>query len=223
MKCKPVIILGGTGNGTVIAHAMHDANRRGNNDCRMVGYLNDRLETGSDLEGDPVLGGLSDIPRFIEEGYFFLNVIYRIDGQDYRIDLFEKLNIPETHLATFIHPLAYVSPDVELKPGCVVMPQAAISSGVTFGKCCIVMVCASIGHNTFIEDHCHFAAQSCVGSCVTIKRGAHVGLNATIRENVVLAEYSTLAMGGVLLENTEPFEVWGGVPARFLRDADREL
>jgi sugar O-acyltransferase (sialic acid O-acetyltransferase NeuD family) len=220
---KKVIILGGIGNGTVIAHALKDANIRGEKEWVMAGFLNDRLEVGYNLEGFPVLGRLKDIQNFIDERYYFINVIYRIDGQDSRIKLFEDHNIPDEQLATFIHPTAYVAQNIEIGPGCVLMPNVSISPGVKFGKCCLVMVSATIGHNSTIGDHCHFAANSCVGSCVSIGNGSHVGLNATIREEVQMAESSTLAMGSLLLENCGEYEVWAGVPAKLLRMAQREL
>ena len=66
--------------------------------------------------------------KFASEGCFFINTIYRIDGQQQRIDLFESLNIPDDRLATFVHPLAYVAPNAHLGAGTVVMPHASVSS-----------------------------------------------------------------------------------------------
>ena len=217
---KEVVILGGLGNGSVIAAAIDDARHRGNQSWRVAGYLNDRLPRGTDLEGHTVLGSLGDVGRELEAGRFFINAIYRIDGQGYRIALFEGLGIPDERLATFVHPTAYVAPNVSFGGGCVVMPHVCISPGTEFGRCCLVMVGATIGHNNRISDHCHFAAQCCVGANLVIGRGAHVGLNACIREELTLGECSTVGMGSVLLKNTGAFEVWAGVPARCLRRAE---
>ncbi len=220
---KKVIILGGSGNGSVVAAAIQDANSRGYKEYEVAGYLNDRLDPGHDIEGKPVLGGLKDAIRFIEEGYYFINTIYRIDGQDRRIALFENMNIPESNLATFIHPLSYVAANVKVGPGCVIMPHASVSSGVKLGRCCLVMVNAVIGHNSRIDDYCHVAAQSCLGACNRVKKGVHLGLNASVRENLTLGEYSALGMGGVLLNDMGDFEIWTGVPAKLLRLAKKEL
>ena len=38
---KKVLILGGEGNGGVIANAIADANKRGYDEYEVVGYLND--------------------------------------------------------------------------------------------------------------------------------------------------------------------------------------
>lgn len=220
MTSKKIIILGGLGNGSVIANAIIDANYRGDDEWTVSGYLNDREEVESLIEGLPVLGKTSEAKTFAELGYYFINTIYRIDGQKERIQQFEELNIPDSHLAIFVHPTAYVAPNVQLAPGTVIMPLVAISSGTKFGKCCIVMVSATIGHNNNIGNHCHFAAQSCVGAYLNIEEGAHIGLNASIRENINIGKYATLGMGSILTKNIGESEIWAGTPAKFLRMAE---
>lgn len=214
---KKIIILGGLGNGSVIANAIIDANNRGDKKWVFSGYLNDREDIGSKIEGFPVLGKTSEVKKFIEEGYYFINTIYRIDGQQERIEMFESLNIPDENLAIFVHPSAYVAPNVKLGPGTVIMPLVAISSGTIFGKCCIVMVSATIGHNNIIGNHCHFAAQSCVGAYLNIQDGVHIGLNASIKENLTIGKNATLGMGSVLTKDISKNEIWVGSPAKFFR------
>jgi len=219
MSPKKVLILGGIGNGSVIAAAMADANLHGWNEYIAAGEVNDRVEPGGEIAGLPVLGGLDKVGELLEQRYYFFNTIYKIDGQKRRIGLFENLRIPQERLAVFRHPLSYIAPDAKLSPGCVVMPGVCISPGATLGKCCLLMPNATIGHNTIIGDYGHFAAQSCLGSFVRIGKGVHIGLNATVRENVTLGDYSALGMGAVLLDNMGQQEIWAGNPAKFIRKA----
>lgn len=216
---KKIIIIGGLGNGSVIANAMIDAQKRGNGEWEFAGYLNDRTKPGETIDGLQVLGPLSDSRKFLEQGYYFINTILRIDGQSERIKLFEDLNIPDEKLATFIHPLSYVAPDVKFGPGCVIMPNVSVSSGTVFGKGCLVMVGATIGHNDHIGNYCHFAAQCCTGAYLKIADGVHIGLNATIREDLTIGKNATLGMGSVLTKNIGENEIWVGNPAKFLRHA----
>jgi acetyltransferase EpsM len=216
---KKVIILGGIGNGSVIANAIVDANKRGDKEWEFAGYLNDRIEKGGSIEGYPVLGKISDTKKLFEEGFFFINTILRIDGQQERIDMFDQLDIPNDRLATFIHPLSYIAPNVNLGYGTIVMPNVSISSGTSFGKGCIIMVGATIGHDNTIENYCHFAAQCCIGAYTKIADGVHIGLNATTRENISIGKNSTLGMGSVLTKNIGDNEIWVGNPAKFLRMA----
>ena len=217
---KKILILGGQGNGGVIANAILDANKRGDNEWVCLGYLNDGEKIGTMIDSFPVLGNIqNDIYKFYEEGYYFINTIFRIDGQEDRLDMFSKLDIPEDRLATFIHPTAYIAPNVKLGVGCVIMPLVCISSGTTLGKSCIVMVSATIGHDNVFEDYCHIAAQACVGAFLKVCKGVHIGLNSTIREHITIGEYATLGMGAVLTKNIGQKEIWAGNPAKFLRMA----
>lgn len=217
---KKILILGGLGNGSVIANAIKDATLRGSQEWEFAGYLNDRVAQGESIGKDSVLGGLDDISKFITEGYYFINTILRIDGQSDRIKIFEELNIPNERLATFVHPLTYIAPDVELGLGTVIMPNVSISSGTTFGNNCLVMVGATIGHDNEIGAYGHFAAQCCVGAYTKIGEGAHIGLNATTRENLTIGRFATLGMGSVLTKNIGEKEIWVGNPAKFLRLAE---
>jgi acetyltransferase EpsM len=215
---KKVVIIGGIGNGSVIANAIIDAFKRGEKEWEFSGYLNDRIETGGNIEGFPVFGKISDWKKLSEKDYYFINTIFRIDGQQERIQMFENLSLPDEKLATFVHPLAYVAPNVKLGSGTVVMPNASVSSGTAFGRCCMIMAGSTIGHDNSIGNYCHFAAQSCVGAYMKISDGVHIGLNATTRENLRIGRNSALGMGSVLTKDIGDNEIWIGNPAKYLRN-----
>jgi sugar O-acyltransferase (sialic acid O-acetyltransferase NeuD family) len=217
---KKVIILGGLGNGSVIATAIKNANNLGYKDLEFAGFLNDRTTAGDLIDGHPVLGKLSDINNFLEKDYYFINTILRIDGQKERLNLFYELEIPNERLAIFVYPTSYIAPGVEFSPGTVIMPHVSVLSGTRFGLSCLVMVGSIIGENNVLSDFCHIAAQSCLGTGVKLGIGVHIGLNTTIKDNISIGDYSTLGMGSVLNNNVNTGEIWAGSPAKFLRYAE---
>jgi len=217
---KKILIIGGEGNGSVIAGAIVDANNRADTTWEFAGYLNDRVETGGMIHEHPVKGKLSDVPRFLDEGYYFINTILRIDGNKERIELIESLGIPDDRFAIFVHPMSYVAPNVSLEPGTVIMPNACVSANSTIGKNSLVMVGATVLHDTVVGRYCHLAAQSCLGAHLNIGEGVHIGLNSTVREHISIGAFATLGMGAVLTKNIGPYEIWAGNPARKLRRAD---
>lgn len=216
---KKVLILGGLGNGSVIANAIIDANLRGYNEYKFTGYLNDR-DNVNEIEGYPVLGGLKDVQKFIREDYYFINTIFKIGGQKERIKLHNSLNIPDERLATFIHPMSYIAPNVKLGQGCIVMPNVSISPATVFGKGCRVMIGATIGHNNSIGNFCFFAPNSCIGSYLQLGTAVTVSLNSCIREFVKIGNYATVAMGAVVLKDIPEGEIWAGNPAKFLKKGE---
>lgn len=217
---RKVAILGGQGNAAVIAAAIEHARRAGATDLEVAGFLNDREERGTMIDIFPVIGKTSDAKRFLEEDYWFINTILRIDGNKERIEMFENLGIPDERMATFVHPMAYVAPSVELGAGCVIMPNVSMSPGTKLGKGCLMMAGSMMGHDNIVGDFCHIAAQAAVGSYLHIGRGVHIGLNATVRENLTIGDFATLGAGAVLTKNIGANEIWVGNPARFLRYAN---
>ena len=217
---RKVAILGGQGNAAVVAAAIEHARRMGATDLEVAGYLNDRVPVGEKIDLFPVIGKIEDAQRLLAKGYWFINTIFRIDGNRERIAMFENLEIPDDRLATFVHPMAYVAPSVELGPGCIIMPQVAMSPASKLGKGCMMMVGATMGHDNVVGDFCHIAAQAAVGSYLKIGKGVHIGLNATIHEYMTIGDYATLGMGAVLKHNIGEGEIWAGNPARFLRMAE---
>ena len=127
---------------------------------------------------------------------------------------------PRLNLATFVHPLAYVAPDVTIEPGVVIMPYAMISSATQIGMGTLIMTGVTIGHDTKIGKFNHIASQAVVGSYLDVSDGVHFGLNCTVREHLTIGENSTIGMGAVLTKNVGNSEIWIGSPAFFLRKAE---
>lgn len=216
---RKVAILGGVGNATVVAAAIEHARRMGATDLEVAGFLNDREPIGKTLDLFPVIGRVDDARRLLDEGYWFINTILRIDGNRERIAMFEALDLPDDRLATFVHPMAYVAPSVQLGPGCIIMPNVSMSPATRLGRGCLMMAGAMMGHDNVVGDFCHIAAQAAVGSYLRIGKGVHIGLNATIHEGFTIGDYATLGMGSVLKHDIDEGEIWAGNPARFLRMA----
>lgn len=218
---QKVVILGGVGNGTVITQAILDANRRGAFGLEVAGYLSDRMEVGELIEGYPIIAKTSPetIKKLTAEGYKFIYTVYRIDGQAERLQLFDDLGLNETNLATFVHPLAYVAPDVIIEPGVVIMPYAMISAAAHLCMGTIVMTGATVGHNTIIGKNGHIASQAVVGAYITTGRGVHIGLNSCVRENVKIGNNAAIGMGAVQTKDVGDGEIWAGNPSKFLRKA----
>ena len=216
---RKVAILGGKGNAALVAAAMEHARRMGATEWAVAGFLNDREPVGSIIDMFPVIGKTTDAKRLLDDGYWFVNAILRIDGNHERIAMFENLGIPDDRLATFVHPMAYVAPSVQLGAGCIIMPNVSMSPGTKLGKGCLMMVGSMMGHDNIVGDFCHIAAQAAVGSYLTIGKGVHIGLNATVKENLSIGDFATLGAGAVLTKNMGENEIWAGNPAKFLRYA----
>lgn len=212
---KPLIILGGAGHGSIIEACVKD-NRKRYNDLEwdLKGFCNDY---DSEVDGYPVLGKLSDIPRLIHEGYFFAWGIHLIARNYKNQELFDGLSIPKDRLATIIHHTAFIDDTVVIGPGCFVMYNAYIAPRSVLGEGTMVKANTNIGHDVNIGRLCHIAMGSTIVSCVDIGNCSDVAVGATVLAHSTIGNYSMLGAASLLSHQIPDGEIWIGSPARFLK------
>ena len=92
----------------------------------------------------------------------------------------------------------------------------------------------SIGKNAMIGHYSHITScnhnyqrrdipirdQGFVGEPVAVGEDVWIGTYAVILPGVVIGKGSIIAAGSVVTHNIPDYEVWGGVPARFIKRRD---
>lgn len=216
-----VIIIGGVGTGTIIAQAIDDANAMGYDKLTVAGFMSHDKEVGDYIEDYKVVVKQSaqNVQKMYNEGYKFIFALHRMDGGKLFIDLYHELGLRSEMMATFIHPRAYVAPNVKAGNGVVIMPYAMLSASTVIGCNTLIMTGVTIGHNAVIGEFNHLASQSVVGSYTHTGIATHFGLNCTTREYLSIGSFTTIGMGAVLTKNVGDHEMWVGNPARFLRNS----
>ena len=217
MQNKKLVIVGGEGNGGVVAACVED-NRARNKDFEwdVVGFLND-FETGEIL-GYPILGRTSEVQNLIEQGCFFFFAIHTI-GRNRIIDtLYDLLAIPKDRLATVIHFSAFVSNAAKISPGVLIMSNCYIGPAASIGESNMIMANVSIGHNTSSGRLCHFSVGSIVSSYVTIGEVSDVTLGAKVLEKRCIGKYSVIGAGGLVTKDIPDNEIHIGSPNVFLKN-----
>ena len=84
---------------------------------------------------------------------------------------------------------------------------------------------ALIGDNVSIYDHDHKITNNCSPygkqgfsiAPVIIGDNVWIGSHSTILKNVTIGCGAVIAAGSVVNRNIPPFELWGGVPAKFIK------
>lgn len=69
-----------------------------------------------------------------------------------------------------------------------------------------------------IEDDVTIGHNATAHAC-TIRRGALIGMGATVLDNAEVGEGAIVAAGALVLQGTKigQHEIWGGVPAKFIK------
>lgn len=138
-----------------------------------------------------------------------------------------KGKAPQWGNGCYIAPGATLAGDVVMGDDCSVWFGAVLRADVdriVIGNRCniqdVACIHQSAGHPTVLHDDVSLGHGAIVHAA-TICRGALIGMNAVVLDDAVVGEGSIVAAGAVVLGGTHipPHEIWGGVPARFMKKA----
>lgn len=92
---------------------------------------------------------------------------------------------------------------------------------ITIGNCC------NIANNVVIVDHDHkLGTQGVVdgleSASVHIGMNVWIGANSTILKGVSIGDGAVIAAGAVVNQNVPVHEMWGGIPAKKIRNLGEE-
>jgi len=211
---EKVVIIGGRGNGTVIASAIEDCKLQGK-DFEFLGFLNDNEV---EINGYPVVGKIRNndwiaLPKEVK----FIYAMSNIKQASERHNLLKSLNIPDDRFTNIIHPSAVVSTKSKLGIGVVLMPYVLISPDVVLGNHTQMYAQSFIGHDSITEEMVFVGNNASVGGRVTLKNGSHIGSNSSVLERLTVGEYSIIGLGSVVLKDVKPGEVVVGNPGKVIK------
>ncbi len=216
---KPLIIIGGSGHGSVIEACINDNRKHGDYEWELKGYCNDY---DKEVDGYPVLGKLVDIPKLVDQGFWFIWGIHLI-GRNYKTsELYDSHPVPNGRLATIIHHTAFIAESVMIEPGCLVMYNSYIAPRTHIGESTMIKANTNIGHDVIIGRLCHIAMGATIVSCVEIGDCSDVAVSSTILAHNRIGNYAMLSAAALATHDILDGEIWAGVPARFLKKMNNE-
>jgi carbonic anhydrase/acetyltransferase-like protein (isoleucine patch superfamily) len=138
---------------------------------------------------------------------------------------------PEIADDVYLAENATIVGDVVIGEGCSVWFNAVLRGDVNsirIGKHCNIQD-GSVLHTLYQKSTIEIGDYVSVGHNVTIHGAkvcdyALVGMGSTLLDGAVIGEGAIVAAGSLVLGKTQvgPYEVWGGVPAKFIKKADHE-
>ena len=218
---KKVVIIGGEGNGGVIASCIEDNhNRYGDFEWEIAGFIND-FET--EVDGFPVIGKLKDIPNLLATTNYYFSWAIHLVGRNFKTaELYELANIPDERLATIVHKSAFIGKGAKLCPGAFIMYNCYIGPNAHIGKCSLIMANCSIGHDTYIDDICHCSVGAIMTGYSRLEYCSDLAVGATLIAYKVIGKYSMVAANALGTHDVPEGEIWAGIPAKLLKKMSRE-
>jgi len=184
----------------------------------IIGLL-DRNEDlwGTSVSGIEVLGDDRKLAELYAAGIHDAFVgVGSVQRTNIRKELYDLLRNNGFALARAVHPKAFVSGDIEIGEGPIIMAGAIVNPAARIGNNVIINSGAIVEHDCIIEDHVHVATGARLSGGVTIQTGAHIGIGATIKQNVNIGREAVVGAGAVVLNDVPEGATVVGVPAKVL-------
>lgn len=211
---RKVVIIGCKGTARNIIHQISDAINNHGLNWEISGICIDEPAPGTFYLNIPVLAGINDIEKLIENKSFsFIFALFKPEQMKSRYQLMQSMKIPADRYVNFIHPSSYVSSDTKLGRGNIILSNCSIQSGVNTGDNIIINSNVTIEHDSVIGDFNFFSAGSTIGSETNIGKFNFFGLNSSLREKIVIGDNVFVGMGSVIIDDFSNSKIYG-VPAR---------
>lgn len=212
-----LVVVGAGGLGREVVASV----RAGAGDWDLVGFLDDAVPAGSEVEGLPVLGPLSEIVRWPDAS---VAVCVASPARNRtRWNVVRRLGLPPERYASVVHPAALLPSGSTVGHGSVVLAGVVATTPVHIGRHVIMMPATVLTHDDEVQDFATIAAGVRLAGGVVVSEGAYVGAGALVREHVAIGPWSLVGMGSVVLHDVPANEVWVGSPARRLRALDESV
>ena len=218
---KKVVIIGGEGNGGVIASAIADNRKRFNDDeWEVVGFIND---FDNEVDGYPVIGKMSDLSQLIANTDYYFSWAIHLVGRNYKTaDMFREANIPKERLATIIHNTAFIGERVTIEPGVFIMANSYVGPETKLGACSLIMANCSIGHNVKISPLCHCSVGTVMTGYSELGYCSDMAVASTILAYKKVGDYSMCGAASLATHDIPEGEIWVGSPAKYLKKMSKE-
>ncbi|MDE5413789.1 acetyltransferase [Alkalihalobacterium chitinilyticum] len=202
-----IVIVGRGGHSKVVRDIIEKYDH-----YEVIGYLDD-IYKDFEITDNIYTGPLSLVHKMVE--YFNdLKFIIAIGNNKTRKQIVEYLNLPEEYYATFIHPTAVISRDVQIGHGTVIMANTVVNSSAVIGSHCILNTNSVIEHDNFIGDFVHISPKAALTGTVQVEEGVHIGAGASIIPNKRIGEWSVIGAGATVIHDIPAYSTAVGVPAK---------
>lgn len=115
---------------------------------------------------------------------------------------------------SYVSSKATLFSNVTIGKNCFILEDNTIQPFVTIGDNVVLWSGNHIGHHSVIKDHVLFTSQVVLSGHCVVEPYCFLGVNATLRDGLHLAEGTLVAMGACVTKDTDPWGVYSGVPAK---------
>jgi len=181
------------------------------------------LSGNSSFEGLPVVP-FEEIERIYpaSDHAFFAPMSHRRMNM-IRKTIYERIKAKDYALISYVSSKATIFSSTSVGDNCFILEDNTIQPFTSIGNNVILWSGNHIGHHSIIKDHVLFTSHVVLSGHCVVESFCFLGVNATVRDKVHLAEGTLVAMSASVTRNTEAWGVYEGVPAQKRKVSSKDL
>ena len=180
----------------------------------LVGYFDDSIEKGAQVNGLEVLGKIADINAYNEP----LGIALGLGSPAVKRKIVQSIDNPHIFYPTLIHPNAQIGfPHVTLGKGVILCANTILTINITLGDFVTLNLGCTVGHDTKIGDYSAFMPGCDIAGEVTLDQAVYGGMGTKIINQTHVGENVTLGAGAVVVSEIPPNSLAVGVPAKVIK------
>jgi len=117
-------------------------------------------------------------------------------------------------LISYVSSKATLFPDFNCGDNCFILEDNTIQPFVKIGNNVVMWSGNHIGHHSVIKDHVMVTSHVVISGACTIEPYCFFGVNATVREETIVAHDTLVGMSVAILKDTNEFDVYKATPAQ---------
>ncbi|MDB5901412.1 MAG: hexapeptide transferase [Betaproteobacteria bacterium] len=211
---KKVVILGANDGARIVAY-----NLSYDTGIEVVGFVDpDASRWGTQLRGKPILGSDDVLPDLFAQGV--RHAVVAAGNPKPRARLRRIALDAGFELTNAIHPTAFVSPDVRLGRGVVILAGCVLSDNPSIDDNVWIGLSAVITHDTHVGCDTLIGGRSAVGAEVEIGQRVVIGWGAVVGPRRIIGDDASVGFGSNVVYDIPERAVAVGNPAQVIKYRD---
>ncbi|MFC2043578.1 acetyltransferase, partial [Chloroflexota bacterium] len=191
---QAIVVYGGGGHGKALVDLL-----RAMRIYRIVGIVDDGIDSDETIMGLPVLGGGDILNELHAKGVRqAINAVGGIGDMSIRTKVFQQLTEAGFVCPAVAHPTAFVEPSASLSGGCQIFSHAYVGSDSIVGYGAIVNTGAIISHGCILDDYANISPGAILAGDVHIGKRTLIGMGVTVNLDVTIGKGARVGNGSTI-------------------------
>ncbi len=206
-----VAIFGAGGFGRETALMIRQINQV-RNDWNIIGFFDDGLIKGTEVDGLRILGGLSELNQIGEK----LSVVVTLAEPLLRKKIVANIRNNNVEFPVLKHPHNFLGDEVinQFGRGSIITAGNIFTTNVRIEEFVIINLACTIGHDVRIGSFSTLMPGCSISGKVTIGESTLIGSGARILQNIAIGKECKVGAGAVVIADSVNHVTLVGVPAK---------